>query len=147
MNAQRRSLSNSAADLAHKTSNSSTSLQAEGGLGFTFDKTLRARQVRDNRTDGQMWLAEFCQRAGRYDDMLKIMEDVINSQEPGLPLFKGSLHPTTEVEYQPRRRPNTKLVFDLRRGMQATGCHLERKQPPCHFLTLFLPAGCGPDLD
>eukprot|EP00945_MAST-04E_sp_MAST-4E-sp1_P001904 g1904.t1 len=88
MNAQRRSLSSSAADLAHKTSDSSTSLQAEGGLGFTFDKTLRARQVRDNRTDGQMWLAEFCQRAGRYDDMLKIMEDVINSQEPGLPLFK-----------------------------------------------------------
>eukprot|EP00943_MAST-04B_sp_MAST-4B-sp1_P004583 g4583.t1 len=56
--------------------------------GFTFSKALRARQIRDFKIDGQMWLAEFCQRAGRYDDMLDIMEEVIANHEPGVPLFK-----------------------------------------------------------
>ena len=50
---------------------------------FTFSKALRARQVKDFQVDSQMWLAEVCQRAGRYDDMLDIMENVIANHEPG----------------------------------------------------------------
>ena len=67
------------------TSNSNNSLDLSGigkESSFTFGKALRARQIRDFRIDGQMWLAELCQRAGRYDDMLEIMEEVIVNHEP-----------------------------------------------------------------
>ena len=73
------------------TSNSNNSLDLSGigkESSFTFGKALRARQIRDFRIDGKMWLAELCQRAGRYDDMLEIMEEVIVNHEPGVPLFK-----------------------------------------------------------
>ena len=69
-----------------ETSNSIVLVQEE--REFIFSKALRARQVRDFQVDSQMWLAEVCQRAGRYDDMLDVMENVIANHEPGVPLFK-----------------------------------------------------------
>ena len=85
------------------TSNSNNSLDLSGigkESSFTFGKALRARQIRDFRIDGQMWLAELCQRAGRYDDMLEIMEVVIVNHEPGVPLFKDQQTLIREQHYK-----------------------------------------------
>ena len=86
-------------------------------IPFNFDKTLRARQIRDNHLSGQLWLANLCRDAGRHDDMLKIVEESIETLEPGTPMFK---------EHQ-------KLVFfayerhirDHRKSLQFIECETE----------------------